>query len=361
MRKNINQLILFLFLSSCSTTAFLKYEKESELRQNKEFEKQVVVKPTEEVAPESVPVGPQSPPKVDTPIVTDKASVLTTALNKKAEVPKVSRKKNKKNQDLAKVAEVKPVVRQPELENSEGFNGQRRPAVDPYRVGEKVVHSVRYFAAEAGQLTLEVKPFVQVNDKKSYNFLIALQTSSLFSKFYSVDDYVETYMDYENMVPHVFKLNVRETGKLSQANSYFDHNALKARYWEKKYTQKNGEEIIKKEWDLQTFSQNAFSGIFYMRIFNWKIGQQYSFRVADDEKNVVFKGTALQKEHISTEAGEFDAIKIKADIFSRGALTQAGNLYFWISDDDRKYVLKIEAEIKIGKLISEVIEIKPGN
>ncbi len=97
-----------------------------------------------------------------------------------------------------------------------------------------------------------------------------------------------------------------------------------------------------------------------MRIFKWEIGKEYSFRVSDDEKNIEFKGKALLKEKIETEAGEFNAIKIKASIMSRGALTQAGNIYFWISDDDRKYVLRIEAEIKIGKLVSEVVEIIPG-
>ncbi len=353
----IFKIVLVLALASCSTTAFLKYEKESELRQNKEFENQVVVKPAEEavVAQQSVP------PAVSVPVAVATESSKEVTRAAVAVKPAVIIAKKTKKMLPAKVEEIKPMIRLPEIENSEGFNAQRRPAVDPFRVGEKVVHSVRYFAAEAGQLTLEVKPFVQVNENKSYNFFIGLKTSSLFSKFYSVDDYVETYMDYEDLIPHVFKLNVRETGKLSHANSFFDHKNLKARYWEKKYTQKNGEEIIKKEWDLQTFSQNAFSGIFYMRIFNWKIGQQYSFRVADDEKNVVFKGTALQKEKLNTEAGEFNTIKIKADILSRGALTQSGNVYFWISDDDRKLVLRIEAEIKIGKLVSEVIEIENGN
>lgn len=319
----------------------LKYEKEELLAKNVEFEKQVIVKPVEIKNDVVEPLNVKTEPKVIAP-----AEPLKKVLKKS---------KSKKSS---------PIVilnRQPDIEDSEGFGPERRPPIDPFFVGEKVIHSVRYFSAEAGLLTMEVLPFLEVNNKKSYHFQIGLRTSSLFSKFYSVEDTVDTYMDYESLVPHVFKTSIRETGKLSQSQVYFNHQELKSNYWEKKYTEKNGEEEIKKSWDLLPFSQNAFSGIFYMRIFNWQIGKQYSFRVSDDQKNVIFKGTALAKEKIETEAGNFNAIKIKADIISRGALTPSGNIYIWISDDARKLLLRIEAEIKIGKIVSEVIEIKKGS
>lgn len=369
-------LIGSLFITACSSTSYLIYDKENELRKNQEFEQQVVVKevpPVDEpvVEPESViqdvlkPLTPvKSENKSTPPLLQAKKEILSSKPTDKTKglgvVTRSTPSKQKKNKKDKDIVIQKPLVRQPLLEDSVGFDGQRRPINDPFRVGEKVVHSVRYFAAEAGRLNLEVKPFVEVNGKKSYRLLVGLKTSSLFSKFYSVDDSVETFLDYENMIPHVFKLSVRETGKLAQSHAYFDHQNLKAHFWEKKYTEKNGQEENKKEWDLQEYSQNAFSGIFYMRIFDWKVGKENSFRVSDDGKNVVFKAKALALEKLSTEAGEFDAIKIKADILSRGALTQSGNIYFWLSNDSRKLVLKIEAEIKIGKLVSEVVEINYG-
>lgn len=359
--------LLFIFslivISGCSTTSFLKYEKEQELRKNDEFEQKVVIKPVEEIpqttqAPAEQPVvqGPTQP-------ITEIINETLKDISKKPEDKKPQKfsKKTKvitKKNDPKSVTVVAPLVRQPEIEDKDGFApGSRRPLIDPFRTGEKIVHSVRYFSAEAGQLTFETKAPVEVNNRKSYHFIIGLKTSSLFSKFYSVDDYVETFLDYEELVPHVFKLNARETGKLVQANSYFDHQHLKASFWEKKYTEKNGEEIKNQSWDLLPYSQNAFSGMYYMRLFKWDLGKEYSFRVSDDEKNVVFTGTAEKKETIETEAGEFKAIKIKALITSRGALTPAGNIYFWLSDDNRKIILRIVAEIKIGKLVSEVVEI----
>jgi hypothetical protein len=75
----------------------------------------------------------------------------------------------------------------------------------------------------------------------------------------------------------------------------------------------------------------------------------------------VFTGTAIAKETLETEAGTFQAIKVKASIVTRGALTQTGDIFIWISDDDNKYLLRIEAKIKIGTLVSEVVEIDKGH
>ena len=337
-------LFICLFLVGCSTY-YLKYDKEDKLRQNSEFEKQVVVK--------EIPVAPA----VSSSDMTKAAALNVSAVSPQKNI--IKKIKTVKVKSQSKVATSKE--REPSIENADGFDlGSRRPKVDPFVVGEKVIHSVSYFGAEAGKLTLQVKPFVEVNNRKSYNFYMGLKTSSLFSKFYSVDDYVETFIDFDELVPHVFNLSARESGKLVSANSFFDNKTLKATFWEKKYTEKNGEEVKKLAWDILSYSQNAFSGIFYMRVFKWDIGKENSFRVADDEKNIIFKATAIEKEKLDTDAGQFNAIKIKATVVSRGALKQAGDFYIWISDDDRKIILRIEAEIKIGKIVSEIVEYTSG-
>lgn len=351
-------LALVVFLVSCSS-GILKYkgDKPIDIAKNSDFEQQVVIKGDEPTTEQTKPTD--STAKITEP-KKEAEPVKSTATDKKNTKATKSSKK-KKSKEVTPEAPAAPQVRQPEVEDSEGFDpGQRRPKVDPFQVGEVVTHSVRYFAAQAGVVNFKVKPFVEVNNKKSYNFLIDLKSSGIFSNFYSVDDQVETFVDYADLVPHVFKLHLKESAQLKEAQSFFDLKNLKATYWENKYTEKDGRTEKKLEWDILPFSQNAFSGIFYMRVFKWEIGKEYSFRVSDDQKNIIFKGTAMKKEKLDTDAGEFNTIKIKAQIVSRGMLEQAGDIYFWISDDDHKYVLRIEAKIKIGTLVSEVTSITPG-
>lgn len=341
-------LALVVFLVSCSS-GILKYkgDKAIDIAKNSDFEQQVVIKSDEPATEQAKPVEAKKEAEPAKPAVADKTTKAT----------KPSKKKKSKEAETPAA----PLVRQPEVEDAEGFDpGQRRPKVDPFQVGEVVTHSVSYFAAQAGIVNFKVKPYVEVNNKKSYNFLIDLKSKGIFSNFYSVDDQVETFVDYAELVPHVFKLHLKESAQLKEAQSFFDIKSLKAKYWENKYTEKDGHTEKKLEWDILPFSQNAFSGIFYMRVFKWEIGKEYSFRVSDDQKNIIFKGMAMKKEKLDTDAGEFNAIKIKAQIVSRGMLEQAGDIYFWVSDDDHKYVLRIEAKIKIGTLVSEVTSITPG-
>ncbi|MFZ3231364.1 MAG: DUF3108 domain-containing protein [Pseudobdellovibrio sp.] len=345
-------LVIFLFLVSCSSS-ILKYQGDHNITKNTDFENKVKIK-GDKVAEDKASEAVKQTDDLIKPVHTETKSP-----------PKIVKaKKSKQDKSILKETLPKiivPPVRQPEVEDSSGFEaGSRRPMVDPFRAGEIVTHSVSYFSAQAGIMTFTVKPFVEVNNRKSYNFLIDLKSSGIFSNFYSVDDQVETYLDFEDLVPHVFQMHLKESAQLKEAQSYFDQKNLKATYWEHKYTEKKGNEEKKLEWDILAYSQNAFSGIFYMRIFKWEIGKEYSFRVSDNEKNIIFKGTALKKEKLSTDAGEFDAIKIKAQVVSRGLLEQVGDIYIWVSDDDRKYILRVEAKIKIGTVVSEVISIKPG-
>lgn len=341
-------------------SGFLKYSDKKDIFKNEEFEKKVLIKevqPTPAASSETAQAdATKSEPNAE---LKPNQKAVVSATEKKI-IAQTKKSKVVKGKKGAVVAEAKPEKRQPELEDAEGFGQGRRPLVDPYRVGERVTHSVSYFGTTAGILTFSVGPFLEVNNRKSYNFQVEIKSSRLFSSFYSVQDKVETYVDYETLVPHVFKLDIKESGQLKQAQSFFDQNTLKANYWENKYTEKNGHEEKKQSWEILPFSQNAFSAIFYMRVFKWNVGQEYAFRVSDDEKNIVFKGKALEKVILETDAGKFDAIKIRAEIVSRGALTQTGDMFLWLSDDDRKHVLRIEAKIKIGTLVSEVTSIDPG-
>jgi hypothetical protein len=213
----------------------------------------------------------------------------------------------------------------------------------------------------AGTMTMESRAFAQVNNRKNYQFRIAIKTISIFSSFYAVDDFVDVLMDYETLIPSVFTLHVRESGQLREAQMYFDQDKLQATYWEKKVTKKDGEENKKQQWEILPYTQSLFSAVFYLRFFHWDVGTENAFRVTDNEKNLVFRGKAIRKEKISTDAGEFNAIVIKPDVELRGKFETIGDNFIWLSDDEHRYILRIESKIKIGTLVSEVEKIEPGH
>jgi hypothetical protein len=378
--KYFSYLIGCILLLSCSSSP-LKYEKAKELEVNTEFEKAVKIEEAPIAADGTlVPAGTPKKRKeipVAEPKATPSESERTLLPEKKIEekIPSESKPEAKAKSGDKKKAErpgkklkkgrkvdepVLPTRRQPEFEDDRGFQG-RRPLKEPYRVGEVITHNVSYFKTSAGSLRLKVEPMVNVNGRKAYNFVTEISTSSMYSHIYSVDDRVETFVDYETLVPSAFSVHVKESGQLREARMLFDDKTNRATFWEKKVTEKSGVEEKKQAWDILPYSQNVFSAIFYMRNFQWEPGKEIAFRVADDEQNLIFKGKCLRREKIDTELGEKDAVVIKPEITLRGAYKPVGDIYIWLSDDEHHYPLRIESKIKIGTLVSEVVSIIPGH
>lgn len=340
-------------LVTACASGILKYEKAGELKKIEEFEEKVQIEapPDPEEAKESAEAG--DPVASATPAPAPTPAPTPTPVPKNAKAAKKSKK-------AEPAAPAVPGKHEPELEGQKGFLG-RRPVTDPFRVGEKVIHEVSYFNVKAGEMVLQVKPFAQVNGRKNYHFQISIKNGSLFSSFYEVDDRVNSMMDFENMVPSVYTLHVKETNQLKEARFFIDWSKNQASYWENKVTKKSGREEKKLQWEVPPYSQDVFSSIFYLRVFQWAPGVENAFRVADDEQNLIFRGKALRREKITVGAGTFQAIVIKPDVELKGQFKPVGDIFIWLSDDDRKYILKIESKIKIGTIVSEATRIVPGS
>ena len=167
MIKNITLIILsFFFISSCSS--LLKYDKSKAEFNHEEFDKKVKIIEPVDTEDEQVELKPNDPTTVAT-FDSPKSIAKTVSVKKSANLTKVP-----KVQKATKVTPIALLTRQPDIEDSEGFiDNQRRPLVDPFKVGERVTHEVTYLGAIAGDLILSIKPFASVNGRKNYNFFIS--------------------------------------------------------------------------------------------------------------------------------------------------------------------------------------------
>lgn len=358
-------LVLALILSSCSSP-FLKQDENETLIVDESLPDVKIKELSEDPNYTRLDAGAVPGPTTILPVP------RPTPVPKKTKETKVKGIRNKEQKTSVEALQTKTPVtsksngeekmlREPDYESSVGFsNGARRPVRNPFRIGEKVVLSVRYFKAQAGELSLEIRPPVEVNGRKSYRWFTSLKTTGMFSSFYSVNDWAETLVDYETLAPTVFNLHVKESGQLKNGKGYFDPKTLKGMYFEKKYSEKKGHQEKRQEWQVMPYAQNVFSAAFYMRVFSYEVGKDYKFTVADDEKNILFKGKALRKERVETEAGTFDTIVVKPEFEIDGVFKPVGDIFFWLTDDDRKIIVRIESEIKIGTLVMEAIRLDRG-
>jgi hypothetical protein len=276
--------------------------------------------------------------------------------------PKVAAVKKAKNEKVKATPTPTPAIagkKEPEFEDAAGFIG-RRPIKDPFRVGEKVVLEASYFGVAAGDISLSVEPSVHVNGRKSYHFKGNAESTSVFAMFYAVEDWFETFLDYETLLPFNYRLSVKESKQLRETRSYFDWDKLKGFYWDKRITKEKGVEEQKIEWNILNWSQNLFSAAFYLRTFQIEPGKKLQFRVGHEGKNILVTGTVIRREVLDTRIGKMKTLVLSPRIEIEGVFKPMGDINFWLTDDDRKFIVRIESKIKIGKIIAELKKLDKG-
>lgn len=342
----------FLLGSGCATKPMEVPANAKEVLEQQEYENILQVK-------EIVKSGDYVRLPGPTPKTESAAPSPTPAVKKKPEPKKIEPKKPKAKATPAPTPPI-PGKKEPDFEDAEGFIG-RRPQKDPFRVGEKVVLEASYFGVTAGDISLEVAPSVQVNGRKAYHFRGKAESTSVFAMFYAVEDWMETFVDYETMLPFNYRLSVKESKQLRETRSYFDWDALKGYYWDKRITKEKGVEEKKIEWAIQAWAQNMFSAGYYVRTFQLTPGKKIAFRVGHEGTNILVTGTVVRRETLDTRLGPMKTVVISPRVEIDGIFKPVGEIFFWLTDDDRKFIVRIESKIKIGKVIAEVKKIEKGS
>lgn len=278
----------------------------------------------------------KSPESDIVPSESDKSMANKKTEKKKAEKKKVAIKKDK------------PVL-------------IRRPTVDPLWVGETIWLDVSWLKTRAGEFQLEVLPFKSINEKKVYNVRGTARTADFFAFIYKAVDVVESFIDYDGWFPYKFTLVGDETRWKRNYIELYDHPNKKQYVHVINQKVKTGEVDEDKGYkEMAPLAQDSISAVYYVRTQNMENGKVIKFpmtangRVWDTEVHVI------GREEIDTKAGKMKAIKCKVMTYFKGNLEQKGDAFIWFSDDDRKFLLKFEAKVKIGWVAGVVKKIEPG-
>lgn len=328
---------LFLLGIGACAGKILQIDRSEEVLKNDEYDSKMDIKADAPPPPE--PVIKEVPEK---------------ELKKKSKKPAVKKDAKKAGKEVA----VKG-PRQPEIEDSDGFDG-RRPLIDPFHVGEKVEFDVTYFNINAGVISMQVLPMVTVNGKKAYHFMVNGNTNSFFSKIYAVDDKLETYLSYDEMVPLSLQVSIKESKQLAEARTFFDWKTNKASYWQKRITKEKGERSKKIDWDILPYSQNVLSVSFYLRTFKMEPGKKFVIRVADEGKNNVYAGEVIRRETLKTPMGDLKTVVVSPKVQADGEFKPIGDVTLWFTDDDQKLLVRLESKIKIGTIVAKLKSIERG-
>jgi len=204
-----------------------------------------------------------------------------------------------------------------------------------------------FLKAGEAELSLSEK---KLNGKKVFHAEGKGRTSSVISWFFKVRDNYQSYFDVENGFPYLFKRRVNEGGYKIERDLSFNQEAKEVHV---KDIKKKKEATIKTEMNVQ----DMISTFYYLRnhdTSNMNPGDEIDVAMFFDSKTFPFKLKFIGYETLKTRFG-----KVKTQKFS--PLVQAGRVFkenesvsIWISADENKIPLKLQADLAVGSLRADL-------
>jgi hypothetical protein len=208
----------------------------------------------------------------------------------------------------------------------------------PFKVGEKLTYTVKFFLLPVGRQILEVKEIAQINGQLTYHLYSSVKPLGLAGFFLPRDYILESFVDVDTLYPCQIKSYAQgEDSPLKDIIVQID---------QKKGIASMEDRVIEKKWEkkLSTTTLDITSLIYWLRNQELKVGQIFSFLLLEDTSLRSIKIEVVKKEkvgnHLAFLCSEVGSDKIK----------------IWFSADKNRLPIKIETGIATGVVLTSKLE-----
>ncbi len=203
----------------------------------------------------------------------------------------------------------------------------------PIIVGEILTYKIRIAGISAGKQITTVSQQTTLDGHNVYQLTSESRTSSLFSKLYHFRDSQVSYITTNQLYPLRFTKNLEDRSYRAHVEVNFFADSGTAEYSKNEH---------RKKIEVPSGTQDELSMVYFLRSKDLKVGQTCSFPVLvrDTVRDVTL--THYRREIIQTEAlGRVETLALQT---SHGYL-------IWLTNDENRWPVRIEAETRIGKLV----------
>lgn len=228
-----------------------------------------------------------------------------------------------------------------------GFDNPKESA---FVVGEWFKFRIHYGFVNAGYATLEVKEAL-LHNEKVFHLIGKGQTTGISRFFFKVDDLYESYIDEKTFVPYQFLRKINEGGYTKNQEGFFIPQ-------QNKITVKDYKHKTEKTFVIPKNTQDILSAFYYLRNFatidDIKPGEYVAIDMFFDEETTKFKLKFIGRENIKTKFGTVASMIFKPYVFSGRVFKEQESVTVWISDDENKIPLRIQADLLVGSIKADL-------
>jgi hypothetical protein len=275
------------------------------------------------------------------------------------ESPPRTRKVNSEQIETSETSDGSPENKSSE---SPGFTSVPVPAPKelakgPVRTGaefvpsamEKLTYRIMLYGIPAGTAVLEA-----TNKSGEVRITTKVTSNDVISGIYPVDIFVDTRL----MVGNYLLTRIRQHEGSTVSDTGFtlmlrEKNAFWVDRLNKRYanTPLPSDDVM-----------DMISGFYYMRNQRLEVGKPVLLNLFDSCKYIPTTVEVLRKEHLRLPGfREADTLVVHPILKTDGFFHSTGDIFVWLTDDEKKVPVKMEARISLGKVTAELVSAESEN
>ncbi len=229
------------------------------------------------------------------------------------------------------------------------FAAESAPApLRPFRVGERLTYDITFLNISAGTAVMEVGAADGGGEHPSGKFITTAVSSPKVTRFFPVDNRVESLTDLTTLLPEHMTFRRRE-GKKKEDIEYIFHrndNTVSA-------TRGGTTEIV----PIPADTQDLISCLYYVRsLLPLKQGASQALTVYHDKKIRQVEVRVEKIEMLEGPWGNLETAQVLVIMPFQGIFLNQGNIRVWFTTDERRIPLRMKAKVVIGSIVADLID-----
>lgn len=222
----------------------------------------------------------------------------------------------------------------------------------PFQVGERLTYDISWLHITAGTAVMEVARLDSDRGRSRAKLVTTAQSRPVITKFFPVDNRVESEFDLATLVPEHMTFRRREGKKKEDWEYIFHHNEGTVTAFGG-----GGSETL----PIPPGTQDLISCLYYARTaLSMRPGASLTMNIHHDKKNRNIEVRVEAIESVKGSWGKVEAARVLVVMPFQGLFLNQGNIRVWFTLDDRRIPVRMKAKVVIGSIVADLIDGFPG-
>jgi hypothetical protein len=220
------------------------------------------------------------------------------------------------------------------------------PVIAPLKAPEQLLFDVIWGGwsfnwVRAGQATLDLLP---TSNPKVLQIRSLAWGTAFFQSIYPVRDTVISFVNAKGMYPLAFHKILSEGSYKARQSAEYDQKAGRI---------KTGDTAF----SIPPFSHDVLSAFYYIRTQPLAVGKSFELSAVSGDKSYKLKVICHREETVEVPAGKFKTWVIEPVLKEDGLFKAKGQLWIWVTRDERRLPVKMQSKIPVGSVKAELVRI----